>query len=62
MKGRKATKASLLEEIRRKTKGGNSLIRNLLLDDLSRKSKPKKSLEYVAKRVRVTRSGNILID
>jgi len=50
------TKAGLLKEIERKTKGvkgGSRLTRDLLLDDLRKKSKPKKALVYVNKHVKV---------
>jgi hypothetical protein len=57
------TKASLLKEIERKTKGVkglNRLARDLLLDDLRKKNKPKKALVYVNKRVKV-RNGVLLM-
>ena len=57
------TKVSLLREIERKTKGvkgGSRLTRNLLLDDLRKKSKSKKALAYVNKHVRV-RNGVLSI-
>jgi hypothetical protein len=58
------TKANLLKEIERKTegvKGGSRLTRDLLLDDLRKKNKPKKALEYVNRRVKVSRRGVLSI-
>jgi hypothetical protein len=57
------TKASLLKEIERKTKGVkglNRLARELLLSDLRKKSKPKKALVYANKHVKV-RNGVLLM-
>jgi len=61
MKTRRTTKASLLKEIEEKTRGGSPLVRNLLLDDLKKRNKPKSALEYVNKHIRVSRNGAISI-